>query len=186
MNILELLEGVIRKPASTLNFISQEKPVGWALAIFTASTLLGSLVAEKAVFEQLPSTPATNPVVQIVVSVVGLFIFSGLLHLLSRIFRGTGDYWGLFSALGFAQFPGFLSPIAALIKSGGGIAGTVLGGIVSFGSAVWVMVLYVIGLRESRGITTGAAVLTYIILIMLVALPIIGVVTVLMVKMGLF
>lgn len=164
MNILELLDGVIRKPAATLNLIAREKPVGWALGIFAASALFSAITTDYSALEnvsELLTTP--NIAFQITGSLVGLFLFTGYLHLLSRIFKGSGDYWGLFSALGFAQFPGFLVPIAALLKNVGGVPGGVLGGLISFGSAVWVLVLYVIALRESRGITTGASILTYLI-----------------------
>ncbi len=184
MNILELLEGVVREPVSTLNIISRKKPVGWALAVFGVSTLLGTISTDPAVFEQLPALPVSNPVAQIAASLAGFFIFSGLLYLLSRLFKGSGDYLGFLSALGFAQFPAFLSPIAALVKSGGGLAGTVLGWIISMGSSVWMLVLQLIALRESRGLTTGASILTYLILVMLVALPIIGVVALFIFSMG--
>ncbi len=175
MNILELLNGVIRKPAATLNLIAREKPVGWALAIFAVSALLGLISTDYSVFEQYLISPAPIMVIQITFSLAGLFICAGFLHLLSRIFKGTGEFWSLFSALGFAQFPGFLAPIAELIKNMGGVAGAVLGGFISVASGIWVLVLYVIALRESRGITTGASILTYLIAVLIiVAVVLIG------------
>lgn len=164
MNILELLDGVIRKPAATLNLIAREKPVGWALGIFAASALFSAITTDYSSLEAVSEfLQPPNIAVQIIGSLIGLFVLTGYLHLLSRIFKGSGGYWGLFSALGFAQFPGFLVPIAALLRNVGGVLGGVLGGLISFGSAVWVLILYIIALRESRGLTTGNSILTYLI-----------------------
>lgn len=175
MSILEMLDGVIRKPATTLNYIACNKPIGWALAIFAISSLLGLVSTDTSAVEEYLTLPAPGWVLQIAFAFAGLFLFAGFLHLLSRIFKSTGDFWGLFSALGFAQFPGFLAPVATLVKGGGGIVGSILGGIISLGSGIWVLVLYVIALRESHGITTGASIATYLIaLFIIVALIIIG------------
>ncbi|HHX87363.1 MAG TPA: YIP1 family protein [Firmicutes bacterium] len=184
MSILELLDGVIRKPANTFNVIAREKPVGWALLIFAFSTLLGLISTDYSVFEPLQISPTLYMAIQIIFSLAGLFIFTGLLHLLSRIFKGSGDYWGLFSTLGFAQFPGFLAPIAAIIKNVGGVAGAVLGGFISVASGIWVLVLYVIALRESRGISTGASVLTYVILLAIIVAVIVAGAMYLVFKLG--
>ncbi|NMD42720.1 MAG: hypothetical protein GYA86_05335 [Firmicutes bacterium] len=162
MNILELLDGVIRKPAAALNQIAREKPVGWALAIFTAVALFGAMNADYSALEQIVEFPPPNILVQVAGSLVGLLIITGLLHLVSRLFKGSGDFWGLFSALGFAQFPAILNPVAELLKRVGGTAGAVLGGVLSLGVGIWVLVLWVIALRESRSITTGESVLTYL------------------------
>ncbi len=163
MNILELLEGVIRKPADTFRLIAEEKPVGWALVISAAVAVLGSMTADYSSLEQIIAVTPPNIFLQAAGSLVGLVIATALLHLVSRFFRGTGDYWGLFSALGFAQFPGFLTPVAELLKRVGGTAGAVLGGVLQLGAGIWVLVLWVIALRESRGITTGESILTYVI-----------------------
>lgn len=166
MNILELLEGIIRKPADTLKLIAREKPVGWALVIFAVIALLGSLTVDYSSFEQIVDITPPNIFIRIAGALGGFFVMAGLLHLVSRLFKGTGDYWALFSALGFAQFPGILNPVAELIKRVGGTAGVVLGGVLSLGSGIWVLVLWVIALRESREITTGASVLSLLLVIL--------------------
>ncbi|NLA27927.1 MAG: YIP1 family protein [Firmicutes bacterium] len=186
MNILELLDGVIRKPAAALRYIAGEKPAGWAMAIFTASALLGLISTDHSMFEQYINSPGPNIIVQLAAFLTGLFIAAGFLYLLSRIFKATGGFWGLFSALGFAQFPGFLVPLAELIKQNGGTAGAVLGGILSFGIALWIVILHIIALRESRGIGTGASILTYLIALVIFAVVImIGAVCIVLVS-GIF
>ncbi len=186
MNILELLDGVIRKPAAALNQIAQEKPIGWALIIYGAVTLLSVISTDRTVLEQIPNLPQINAISSIIFSLVGLFVMTGYLHLLSRIFKGSGGYWGLFSTLGFAQFPGVLAPIAAVIRNTGGAVGSVLGGLISLISGIWVLVLYVIALRESRSLTTGTSILTYLIGVLIIALPLIAVMVYLIGKLGLF
>lgn len=166
MNILEMLDGVIRKPAAAMSAIAREKPLGWALGIFAAATLLSSLTADYSALEELFDLQAIAPymaVVQVISALVGLFIITGLLYLVSLIFKGTGSFWGLFSALGFAQFPIFLNPVAAVIGKVGGTAAAVLSGLLSFAVVIWVLVLNIIALRESRTISTGASIGTYVI-----------------------
>ncbi len=183
MSILELLDGEIWKPANTLNLIAREKPTGWALLIFAVSTLFGLISTDYSVLEPLQISPTPLMVIQIIFSVVGLFIFAGLLHLVSRIFRGSGDYWGLFSVLGFAHFPGFLAPIAASLRNVGGVAGAVLGGFVSVAAGIWVLVLSVIALRESCRISTGASILIYLIAFVIIVAIVLAVVAFLVFKL---
>ncbi len=174
MHIFDLLDGVIRKPVATFNDIAAEKPVGWALLIFVISSLFGLLTTDYSVLETFQI--ATRPVIalQIILSVTGLFLWAAVLYLVSCLFKGTGDYWGLFSALGFAQFPGFLAPLAALLGKAAGIIGSILGGLITFAAGIWVLVLSIIALRESRKISTGASVLTFLIPVFVIAIPLIA------------
>lgn len=184
MNILDLLDGVIRKPVSTFNIIAEEKPIGWALLIFAASSLFSLLTTDYSAFEPLQISPAPVTAVQIFFVATGLFIGAGVLHLLSRLFKGTGGYWGLFSALGFAQFPSFLLPLATLLGKMAGIIGSILGGLLSFAAGIWVLVLYVIALRESRKISTGASIITLLIPAFIITIPVIVGVVYLVLKQG--
>ncbi|NLA05757.1 MAG: hypothetical protein GX881_08610 [Firmicutes bacterium] len=186
MNILEMLDGVIRKPVSALNAIAREKPVGWALGIFAAATLLNSLTADYAAMEELFDLQAIAPymaVVQVISALAGLFVSTGILYLLSLIFKGSGSFWSLFSALGFAQFPIFLNPIGALLGKVGGVAAA-LGGLLTFGVGIWVMVLNVIALRESRSITTGASIGVYLIIIFTIGIVVTAVAVMFILAMG--
>lgn len=166
MDIVETLARVVCKPAAAMNEIAREKPVGWALGIFAAATLLNSFTADYSALEELIELPMNTPYLalfQVISSLAGLFVITGLLYLVSLIFKGTGGYWGLFSALGFAQFPAFLNPVAAVIGKAGGAAGAILSGLLTFAVLIWVLVLNIIALRESRTISTGASIGTYVI-----------------------
>ncbi|NMB40769.1 MAG: YIP1 family protein [Firmicutes bacterium] len=183
MNILDLLDGVVWKPVSTLNLIAREKPVGWALSIFALSTLLGLVSTDYSVFEPLQISPTLFIIIQIVVSIAGLFVFAGLLHLVAPLFKGHKDYWGLFSALGFANFPGFLSPVAAVLGNTAGMAGAILGGVISVAAGIWMLVLYLIALRENCRISTGASILTYLVALIVVVLAVMVIFFLLVLKM---
>lgn len=186
MNILEMLDGVIRKPVSAMNTIAREKPLGWALGIFAAATLLNSLTADYAALEELVDFSMRTPSVlllQVCSALAGLFVSTGILYLLSLIFKGSGSFWSLFSALGFAQFPIFLNPLGALLGKVGGIA-AVLGGLLTFGVGIWVMVLNVIALRESRSITTGASIGVYLIIIFTIGIAVTAVAVMFILAMG--
>ena len=138
MNILEMLEGVIRKPADAMSEIAREKPIGWALGIFAAATLLNSLTFDYTDLEELVDFSVRTPPVlllQVGSALAGLFVSTAILYLLSLIFKGSGSFWSLFSALGFAQFPIFLNPLGALLGKVGGIA-AVLGGLLTFGVGI--------------------------------------------------
>ena len=186
MNILEMLEGVIRKPADAMSEIAREKPIGWALGIFAAATLLNSLTFDYTDLEELVDFSVRTPPVlllQVGSALAGLFVSTAILYLLSLIFKGSGSFWSLFSALGFAQFPFFLSPVAALMGRAGGVAGA-FSGLVSLGLGIWVMVLNVIALRESRSITTGASIGIYLIIIFTIGIAVTALAVMFILAMG--
>ncbi|MEG3067759.1 MAG: hypothetical protein RQM95_05930 [Syntrophaceticus schinkii] len=60
-----------------------------------------------------------------------------------------------------------------------GAGGLIIGGVISFAVAIWVLVLNIIAIRESQQIGTGAAVATFLIpvvLLFILALILAGVI----------
>jgi hypothetical protein len=104
-------------------------------------------------------------------------VFTGFLNLVARIFKGTGSYWGIFSALAFARFPLIFLPTGQLLGVAISRGGHVISGFVSFGISLWNIVLSIIALRESQGFTTEKAILTWllalVILVLIIVLPVI-------------
>ncbi len=182
--LLEWLFGVMASPVRTLNEIAREKPVGLAFLVYLGVAVLvmvsnifgdGGMVvleesmAELGVFISAPILISGS----LIVAVVSIFIITALLHLLARLFGGTGGYWNLFSAYAFADFPMIISVPVTLIIAYAGIAGAILGGLITFGLAIWVIVLQVIALRESHGLSTGASIGAYVIhFVILIAIPV--------------
>ena len=76
-------------------------------------------------------------------AVVGLAIGSGILFLLSRVFKGQGTYIQLFRGLGFATAPQALGLIP------------ILGGIVG---GIWSLILAIRAVKETQQVTDGAAI----------------------------
>ena len=173
--IIDWFYGVITRPVETLGEVAQARPVGWAFAVYLGTSLLGYFGSNTTYIpgELGEGFLFFSMIVGLVISLAGIFVITGVVHLLSRLFNSGGGYWNLFSALGFAQFPAlFLTPVG-LISRLGGSAGAALGGLFSLGIWVWILVLNVIALRESHKLTTGQSILTYVLAIVLLSLIII-------------
>ncbi len=109
-------------------------------------------------------------------SFLALFVSAALLHLFARLFGGSGGFWNLFSAYAFTTFPMIFSVPVFLLAGFIGVAGGFLSGLVSMGLSVWVLVLDVIAVKESHGLSLGrsiAAYLVYLALIVIVPLVIV-------------
>lgn len=168
--ILDWFYGVITNPVDTLRDVAKDRPVGWAFSIYLVTSFFASALAAGDIYALWGMSPSVSITLGVFISAVSIFIVTGLLHLFSRMFRGEGGYWNLFSATGFAQFPAFLLPPASLFGELFGGVGDSLAGIFSIAVSIWVFALSIIALRESREISTGASIATY--LVMLIALVI--------------
>ncbi len=172
--LFDWLFGVIERPVQTLNEIAQEKPIGWALlvalgvsALTVASNTLGGAGyhrMDEAMREfNFFVSPALIIAGSVLLAAVWLFIITGVLHLLSKLFGGKGGYWNLFSAYSFAGFPMIISVPVSFVGAYLGVIGNLISGLVTFGITIWVLVLQVIALRESHDLTTGASIGIYLI-----------------------
>ncbi len=182
--LLEWLFGVMASPVRTLNEIAREKPVGLAFLVYLGVAFLviasnifsgeGLLVLEESMVEL--GVFISAPILisgSLIFAVVSIFILTALLHLLARLFGGRGGYWNLFSAYAFADFPMIISVPVTLIIAYAGIVGAIFGGLITFGLSIWVIVLQVIALRESHGLSTGASIGAYVIhFVILIAIPV--------------
>ena len=71
-----------------------------------------------------------------------------------RILGGTATWGELLRALGFAQSPGWLGILAFL---------PLLGGLIRFAIAIWVLIAGIIAIRQALDFGTGKAILTAVI-----------------------
>jgi len=177
--ILEWLSGVFTHPAKTLNEISAARPLGWALLIFLGVALLNALSSSanlqtEEVLDQFMFTTGltiSTPLMivgTLVIAILYLFISTGIIHPLARLFKGTGGYGGMLSAFAFASFPQIIAAPVNVLTGFIGMAGSILGGLITFGLSVWVLVLQVIAVRESHQLTTGMSILVYLIYFLIV------------------
>ncbi len=92
------------------------------------------------------------------------WVLGGLLFFLfAKLFNGKGTIPGLLAGLGYASTPYFLGAPLMAVTSLGGIAGYLLSSIIGFATTIWVIVLQIIAIRESQQISTGGAIVTFII-----------------------
>ncbi len=182
--LFDWLFGVIASPSETLNEVARKRPVWWGLLIHLGISVLGSLAAifdpeVVAVYEEMTRHFAFTitflplAIGGMLISVLILLVYVGVLHLFGRLFGGSGGYWNLFSAYTFANFPGIIGVPVTVLGGLLGVVGSVLSGLIGFGISIWVIVLQVIALRESHGLSTGMSILAYLITVfILIVIPV--------------
>lgn len=190
----DLLYGIITSPVKTLRYISETKPVLLALVVYAVVCWVGIIASIPGTINQLEQMPPGfgelpffNPGSLTLFALIGgpfialilLAIITGIYHLIAKLLKGTGEYAGLLSVAGFANFPSlFSAPFALLdlVASGDGtmslshILLAFIKGSVSFGILVWTVILTIIGIRENYKFSTGRAVLTYFIPVIVLGL----------------
>lgn len=167
---LETAVGVITDPVPTLRRVTATAPLGWAIWLTVALSAI-AWAAGSAQFGQgfdgvprsfsLPSTPVLAVLGLIlgpIFGLIGLAIGTGILKLTSLMFGGKGSYKGLFCGLAFATVPNVFSAPIQVLQLLGGVGGQILGGLISVGVSIWVIVLAVIAVRENNAFSTGKAV----------------------------
>lgn len=91
----------------------------------------------------------------LVSSIVGWLIWSGVTYLIGTMFFGGKADWGeLLRTLGFAQAPGLLNVLGII---------PVLGGLVRFVVAIWMLVAGIIAIRQALDVSTGTAIVVAVI-----------------------
>ncbi len=197
--VLAALSGVIVHPVQTLRAITKEKPWVWGIVVYLVSSWVSFTASFLTGWRSLPEVSMPSGLnlsaflVGVVLSVpifslVGLLVFSGIYHLIARLLKGEGSFVGLLSGLGFASFPTILTTPFALLGVAGGIFGSFIYNLAVFAVSIWVLVLNIIAIRENYAFSTGRAVLTFfipvILLFVLVMLAILVAVVVAVLALG--
>ncbi len=182
--LIDWLFGVIARPGETLNEIAAEKPVGLAFLVYLIVAALNAITntysnqsmdaIDELMFEVgFYLAPYWFVIGAVFFSIISIFISTLLIHLFARLFGGRGGYWSLFSAYAFAVFPLIIGVPTTVFLGLTGVFGSVISGLITFGLAIWVLILEVIAIREAHGITTGMSILAYFIhLIILIVIPV--------------
>jgi len=198
--ITDLLYGVIARPVDTLRYVADNKLVFAGVLVYVAvawisavSSLPGTLSSANQAMPELSRLPLFDARAITfftifgtpVLALISLFFISGIFHLIAKLLKGDGDFAGLLSASGFAWFPTVLAaPFGLLGFLGGGIGDT-LYSLVSFPFTIWALVLTVIAIRENYKFSTGRAVLTFFIpLLILFALLMVLVIGIIAIAVG--
>lgn len=157
--VIDMSYAVLMSPVSALRSVANEEPVGPGLGILFLVSLTGATATNVAI----PGVPMQMGFgAGVLTRGIGTFILAlliiGAIHLVSTMFGGAGSFMSLLSSICFAQFPGLLNGPATLLRAIPplALAATVL----SLGIGIWTLVLTILAVRESRGISTGHSILT--------------------------
>lgn len=94
---------------------------------------------------------------------LGWLVWAGVTYLIGdKLLGGTATWGELLRTLGFAQTPGVLAVFGFI---------PLLGGLVRFAVAIWVLVAGIVALREALDVGTGKAILTAVLGWLAIAIP---------------
>jgi hypothetical protein len=181
--LIDAAVSVVTDPVATFRHLTRDPRVGWAVIVIAVSSALGWAVSAAQLtagdafggeFTEFQDDFGFNLSeyrgVAVLGGLVGGPIFglisaavaAGILHLIARMLSGEGTYEGMFVGLGFASIPQLLAvPFQLLANVGTG--GQLVASTISFGVAIWSLLLLGIAIRESNRFSTGRAVATLVI-----------------------
>jgi hypothetical protein len=99
----------------------------------------------------------------VISALLGWLLWAGITYLIgAKLLGGTATWGELLRTIGFAQTPGVLHVLGFI---------PVLGGIIRFGAAIWVLIAGIIAIRQALDISTGKAILTAVLGWLVITLP---------------
>jgi hypothetical protein len=157
-------------PSAAFRLVRERRPLGWALLTAIFSAVVSALIL-------LPNLPdlvdvifsleegnlniALAVFIWVILFLIALLIQAGFFHLVALLLRGRGSYRGMFCGVCFACFPlVFSAPLAllrALLDSG---SGQLLYFVLSLIFFLWILVLFVIAIRQNYDFPIKKAVVT--------------------------
>lgn len=156
------------KRAATLNVDLYEEVEADETATGQAAAVVGIVAVASAIGAANAGIGAI--IGSLLAAFLGWLIWSGITYLIGdKLLGGTATWGELLRTLGFAQSPGVLYALGII---------PVLGGVIRFAVAIWILVAGVIAIRQALDFSTGKAVATA--LLGWLALVIVGVGTVLL------
>jgi hypothetical protein len=193
----ERIFGALRAPGKTLNQVAEKNLWKEGLLIIVVVAILqgmSSLVAQgnqdllfryleqfsdQPLMDSIQYSPAFTIFSSLFGGLLAWVIAGGIFFLFAKLFKGEGTFSGMLAGLGYASTPYIIGAPLVALASLAGAGGLIIGGVISFAVAIWVLVLNIIAIRESQQIGTGAAVATFLIpvvLLFILALILAGVI----------
>ena len=168
--LLDLLYQVMASPSEAFRLVRERRPLGWALLTAIFSSVVSALIL-------LPNLPdlvdvifsldevslnlALAVFIWVIIFLIALLIQAGFFHLVALLLRGRGSYWGMFCGVCFACFPlVFSAPLALLRALLDSSIGQLLYFVLSLIFFLWILVLYVIAIRQNYDFPLKKAVVT--------------------------
>jgi hypothetical protein len=164
--IFDTLIGVLTRPISTIRSVCQERPIGWAIIVYLAISLVTTFAwIDPGMLAELGLPDLGWPEILVgftIYNIVALVILTAIGHVAASVLGGKGGYWGLFCGFAFASLPGiFAAPLAAIALLP--MVGALLSGLGNFGVVVWNLVLSILAVRENYLVSTGRAILIFLL-----------------------
>lgn len=161
-----IIYGVFFQPAATLRQIGEEKPLAKGLLLYILISLLGILFNQGVESSREGSLLAGGAGwalggISFFGALINLFIMTGVMSLLADIFFRRSNPSGLLACFSFAALPGVLGGAVYYTFFLLGMEG--VGTFCLFAVSLWVMVLWVLSLRESLDLDTGQSVLLLLV-----------------------
>jgi hypothetical protein len=186
LSLGETILGVVLFPSGVLLEIARRRPWAWAITFIIISVILADVLqALAAIIGHNPQLPFSTVgiITHIAQALISLAVFTGLVHVIGRQWYYEGDYGGTFCALAFTGVPStliVLLSIPIILLFGirpprfclpflGNCSPTldptvgILMVLLFFATIIWPIILGVIAVRQHYGLTTGGAIITYII-----------------------
>jgi hypothetical protein len=96
-------------------------------------------------------------------ALLGWLLWASITYLIgAKLLGGTATWGELLRTIGFAQTPGLLHVLGII---------PVLGGVIRFGVAIWVLLAGIIAIRQALDVGTGKAILTAVLGWLVIVLP---------------
>ena len=166
-NFIDNLYGTLVNPKKTLALLAARRQAGQGVLAFLLANLFSSLAAllgedlggSTANLDLGGALPAIFGIAFLLTAVFWL-VGLGVLHLLAELLGGEGSIKSLLATQGFAQVPAiFVVPFAFL----GILIGDWLTITASLALGLWTLILSVLSVKFSYGLSTGRSVLTVLL-----------------------
>lgn len=163
--------GVVVRPQATLAYVCRERKVLWGvwlLAFFSLSGALAAWAIPQPEMERLLPISGHlfrniyGPIV-LVATPLGFLSAAFGYHVVARWFKAQGTFRSLFAGYMMAGVPGVLIVPFQLLPLVAGQAGTAVATIVSVGVTIWVAALDFLAVKVNYNLTTGKAVVIFLI-----------------------
>lgn len=202
-DLLENVYGTLFSPVSTFKQMLEERTsVSAAVVVVLVASICsgaGGALIQSTLSSSLGGYPSPSPspgfetsqmqsmlpptaslVMGVVSGVVGWIIIAGVLHIVAKALGGNGTFESMLLLMGFANLPNiFQAPVGLVAFLSGGLSGLMiflgLGGLLG----LWILALDVIAIREAHDFSTGRAIATLV-------LPIVVIVVLALVLVGIF
>jgi len=162
----DTIYGLFFQPAATFRQISEDKPLAKGLMLYILVSLLGVLFNQGVESSRDNSMLAGGAgwalgALSIFFTLINLFVMTGVISLLADIIYKKSNPSGVLACFSFAALPGVLGGAVYYTFFLLGMEGA--GAACLFAVSLWIMVLWVLSLRESLDLDTGQSVLLLLV-----------------------